>query len=73
MSEFKAGDLVTHLTTKDILRVIGIEDTKRYYRFVKVKSLSPKNDGSVSDCFSALWFQLEFATKEEIKAGRRLP
>ena len=72
MCEFKIGDLVTHLTTKDILRVIGIDDSNRHYRFVKVESLSRKNNGSVSDCFSALWFQLEFATKEEIKAGRRL-
>lgn len=69
---FELGDLTTHLTTRAILRVVGIEDSSRHYRFIKVEALNPKNDGSVSDCFNSLWFQLKHATDEEIKVGRRL-
>lgn len=69
---FEEGDLVTHLTTRAILRVVSAEDSNTHYRFIKVEALNPKNDGSVSDCFNSLWFQLKHATDEEIKAGKRL-
>lgn len=69
---FEVGDLATHLTTRAILRVVSAEDSNKHYRFIKVEALNPKNDGSVSDCFNSLWFQLKHATDEEIKVGRRL-
>lgn len=69
---FEVGDLATHLTTRAILRVVSAEDSNTHYRFIKVEALNPKNDGSVSDRFNSLWFQLKHATDEEIKVGRRL-
>lgn len=70
-SLFEVGDLVTHLTTRDILKVISIEDSNKHYRFIKVKAINPKNQESVNE-FNSLWFQLKHATDEEVEAGRRL-
>lgn len=69
---FEVGDLATHLTTRAILRVVSVEDSNKHYRFIQVEALNPKNDGSVSDCFNSLWFQLRHATNAEIEANRRL-
>lgn len=68
---FEVGDLVTHLTTRDILKVISIEDSNKHYRFIKVKAINPENQESVNE-FNSLWFQLKHATDAEIKAGKRL-
>lgn len=68
---FEVGDLVTHLTTRDILKVILIEDSNKHYRFIKVKAIDPENQESVNE-FNSLWFQLKHATDAEIKAGKRL-
>ena len=70
-SLFEVGDLVTHLTTRDILKVISIEDSNKHYRFIKVKAINPENQESVNE-FNSLWFQLKHATDEEIEVGRRL-
>lgn len=69
---FEVGDLVTHLTTKSILKIVNVGDLSKHYRLMKVEALSPKNNGSVSDCFNGFWFQFKHATDEEIKAGHRL-
>ena len=68
---YEAGDLVTHLTTRDILKVIIIEDSNKHYRFIKVKAIDPENQESVNE-FNSLWFQLKHATDAEIEAGKRL-
>ncbi|MBF7691442.1 hypothetical protein [Acinetobacter pollinis] len=67
MSEFKVGDLVTHLTTRNILKVIGFGDGS----FLKVRELT--NNHQKPEEFYVLYFQVKYATPEEIKAGKRLP
>lgn len=63
MNNFKVGDLITHPSTKNILKVIGVE-VGWYLEVIELNNEDQEPEESY-----VFYFEAKHATPEEIKAG----